>query len=240
MARFFFSAVEFIKERRFEVYVPAFYHPVLPQEMLNPKPAPLERPNPWKKVATRRRDPTPFRQLQDPNQLQRASYTIEIMLDMFRKKIEFIIANDDDIPEMFDGVDRYLESIKPDVSLGVERTVDYARLVVAWRGELYKHYYRYMKTHPTALDKLYPGEDKNKNIFALLSAVGTDADPALSIDPLLSKRNPPYDIDKTIPGGDKQQTAQQRVEDLLGISSNSGPVVDDGRDFNFEDFLRKG
>lgn len=237
MARYFLSAVEFIKNRNFEVLVPAFYHPHVPAEMLNSKPAPLERPNRFKPVATKRRLPVPFYQPIDPNQLQRASYSIEIMLDMFRKKVEFQIAHDEDIPEIFDGLDRYLLSLQQDVETGNERSIEYARLVIAWRGEVYKHYYRYMKTHPAALEKLYPNNNPTQNLLHLMSSTGIRKE-NLALDPLRAKAEPPYQVDAVTPKGpDEFQSEDSMIESSLGLSKNFN-FNDDGKDFNFDDFLK--
>lgn len=241
MAKYFLSAVEWIKERRFEVYAPAFYHPYMPKELVNPKPEPLVRATPWKRAAVFRRDTTPFRQLADPNQIQRASYTVEIMLDMFRKKIEFQIENDDDIVEILDGVDRYLVSIETDISLGNQVIVDYARLVIEWRKELYKHYFRYMNTNPTAKERLYPNQNSKQNVFYLMSQVGGVTNDLSGLDPLRKKAHPPFNLEEIIPKSmQDSKTTSQSLETEFGLSNDKqGGFIDDGRDFNFDDFLKK-
>lgn len=240
MALYYLSAVEFIKNRNFEVWVPAFYHPHMPEDMLNSKPQPVAKTNRWKMVTKNQRNPLPFQQHTDPNQMQRASYSIEIMLDMFRKKIEFQIALEDDIPEIFDGLDRYLMSIKPDVEVGVERTIEYAKLVLAWREEVYKHYYRYMQSNTNAMDRLYPNGSPTKNLVHLMSLVSGVRQETRNLDPLRARANPPYRIDAIVaplPGQRSDGTFE--LEDSLGISTST-LLNDDGRDFNFDDFLKQG
>ena len=238
MAPLFLSVVEFIKNRNFEVIVPAFYHPHMPAEMVNPKPAPLEKVNRHRMVAVNRRHSAPFNPVEDPDRLQRASYSIEIMLDMFRKKIEFQIVNQDDIPEIFDGLDRYLLSIKTDVEMGNERSVEYARLVIAWREEVYKHYYRYMKEHPAAMEKLYPNNDPTKNLLHLMSLMGGVRKDIANLDPLRARAEPPYRVDAVLPVSKSGNTAEDFMESSLGLSGGGMPLNDDGKGFDFEDFLK--
>jgi hypothetical protein len=50
MARIFLSVVEFIKQREFEVWAPEFYHPFIPQDIVNPPVVKRERANPYRMV----------------------------------------------------------------------------------------------------------------------------------------------------------------------------------------------
>lgn len=236
----YLSAVEWIKKRNFDVAVPAFYHPHLPEDMKNPKVAPLTRPHRFGMTPMKRRNPTPFRHVVDESQIQSASYSVEIMLDMFQKKIEFTIINDDDIPEIFDGLDRYLLSLKSDVEMGLEHAVVYAKLVISWRAEVYKHYYRYMQLNPTAKAALYPNNNPKDNLLNLMSMAGGIRGEKLELDPLRARAKPPYDLEKSQP---KENPGGYR-EDLdmgssLGLSAGT-ILSDDGKDFNFDDFLKRG
>lgn len=233
----YLSAVEFVKKRPFDVYVPAFYHPNMPDDLVNPSRAPLERVNRFKMVATKKRNPAPFYRPLDPHQLQRAAYTIENMLVMFNKQVEFELVNEEDVVEIFEGIDRYLETLREDIRAGSEPAVEYARLLIKWREEVYKHYYRYMMTHPTSLETLYPNNDKKQNIFALLSALNGTSQETLNLDPLRAKAKPPYEINDVKPG-EKVTNSDMDIESSLGLSKK-GIMQDDGRDFNFDDFIKR-
>lgn len=236
----YLSAVEWIKKRNFDVAVPAFYHPYLPEEMKNPKAAPLTRPHRFGMTPMRRRELTPFRQIVDESQIQSASYSVEIMLDMFQKKIEFTIINDDDIPEIFDGLDRYLLSLKADVELGLEHAVAYAKLVIRWRAEVYKHYYRYMQLNPTAKEALYPNNNPTKNLLHLMSMASGVRKEQLELDPLKARARPPYDVEGSLPK-EKVLDNQEDFEMGSSLGLSSGTILsDDGKDFNFDDFLKRG
>lgn len=241
MAQYFLSAFEYIKTKVFDVWVPEFYHPHLPEHMLDPRPAPLERVNRFRAVTTKRRSPMPFRRIEDPHQMQKASYSIEIMLDMFRKKVEFELCNEEDIVEILDGLDRYLLSLENDVKLGEERAVEYAKLVINWREEVYKNYYRYMKLNPAALEKLYPNNNPTQNLLYLMSAVSGVKKENLELDPLRARAEPPYRVEKIIPqNNDGIKVGEMEFETSLGLSKASSLLNDDGKDFNFDDFLNRG
>lgn len=234
----YLSAAEYIKKREFELSVPEFYHPHLPEDFRNPPAFKRQRPNPYQMTAVKRRHPSSFRHIVDPNQMQKASYSIEVMLDMFQKKIEFEVSNDEDFVEILDNIDRYLLTLQPEVQMGVEAVVAYARLMVSWRKEVYKHYYRYMKTHPAALEKLYPNNNTTQNLLHLFSIAGGIREGKGELDPLRAKAFPPYDIEEHQP---KDKTA---VDDEMGIESSLGlsmsnMLTDDGKGFNFEDFVGK-
>ena len=171
MAQIYLSAVDYIKNKPFDVWVPAFYHPHIPQEMVHKNAAPLGRTNPYRWTDLNRRNMTPFYQPHDASQMQRASYPIEIMLDMFQKKIEFELGSEDDVPEIFDALDRYLLSLKDNVADGNEAVIEYARLVLRWRAEMYKHYFRYMQTHPAALANLHPNNNKEQSLVRRISVI---------------------------------------------------------------------
>ena len=240
MARLYLSAHEFIKQKPFKVYVPAFYHPHLPSDIKNPVAQRAVRPNSFRMTSTGRRNPALMRQTADASQMELASFSIEIMLDMFQKKIEFELADENDLPEILDGLDWYLKSLEPDVKLGSEHYIAYARLVISWRSEVYKHYYRYMKNNPTVLESLYPNNNKTQNLLHLMSIGGGIRKENLELDPLRAKARPPYDVDTVIP---KEVVPDERddfsMENSYGIGSVN-PMTDTGKDFNFEDFLKKG
>lgn len=236
MAKYYLSSVEFIKNRPFDVYVPAFYHPHIPTEVLHPKPKPFEKVNRWRKVAVNRRDPTPFFRPLDTNQLQKASYTIEIMLDMFRKKIEFELVHEEDVVEILEEIDRYLISLRPDVELGNETIIEYVKLVMSWRKEVYKGYYRYMQLNPVALDKLYPNQDRNKNLVSLMVSIGGANSDMQELDPLRAKAKPPYDLKSSTPSSNIDIESSMSIESSFGLSTE-GIIKDDGKEFDMDDFL---
>lgn len=236
MAIHYLSAVSFIKERQFKVRVPAFYFPIVPEGMMD-TPKPLERPNPFRKVSVVKHTPMWMRQVDDPHQLQEANFTTEILLDMFRKKIEFEFIEEGDVVELFEGIDRYLMSLKPDVELGNERIIEYAKLVIDFRERLYGLYYRYMKLNPAAFEKLYPNNDPQKNLMYLMMHGGGTNVVKEDLDPLLAKRNPPYKLDKIKPiVSDNETNPEVKIENFLGTSS---VLQDTNDDFNFDDFLKK-
>ena len=241
MAVYYLSVHEYITKHPFEVLVPAFYHPHMPANMVNPKPEPLEKPNRWRKVPTKRRSLLPFNPVEDPDRLQSAKYTIEIMLDMFRKKIEFQIVHDEDVVEIFEGLDRYLISLKTDVEMGDPKITEYAKLVIAWRDEVYKHYYRYMMTHPAAKEKLYPNNDPTKNLLHLMSIASGIRKEQYNLDPLRARAEPPYRIDSIKPKEkDGSLSPEMSMESSLGLSASSTLLADDGKGFDFDDFLKRG
>jgi hypothetical protein len=237
MAGLFLSAVDYIKNKLFDVYAPAYYHPYMPEELLNPKPTPIEKTNPWRMVSKSRRCPLPFYTPIDPNMMQKASYSIEIMLEMHAKKIPFELAVEDDIVEIFMNLDRYLLSLQADVEVGEPNIVAYAQLVISWRKEVYKHFYRYMKLHPAALEQFYPGGDKKKTLGYLMSITSGTKNVEEDLDPLLALSKPPYDISQTKTG----QTSVNAGIDLEGSFGLAGGDIsqDDGRDINFDDFLKR-
>lgn len=236
----YFSAAEYIKERKFPLQVPAYYNPFIPESMVNKTPQPLEKVNTLRMVGTRRcAGPMP-RMLDDPDMLQRADYSIEIMVDMFKRKVVFHLMQSFDIVEILDGIDRYLLSLQHDVESGDERAIAYGKLMIAFREEIYKHYFRYMKTNPTALAKLYPNENLNKNFHTLLSAFSHGREDLQNLDPLKAKAFPPYTIED--PKDSKVDTfdANADTEISLGISAANKLLSDDGKSFDFEDFLKRG
>jgi hypothetical protein len=236
----YLSPVEFIKNRPFELYVPAFFHPHIPDDMKNPTLAPMERVNRFRMVPVRRKNTTPFRHVFDPHQRQRAAYPIEVMLEMFQKQIEFEHVYDEDVVEVFEGIDRYLVSLRDDVIAGSEKVITYVRFLLRFREEVYKHYYRYMMSNPTSLASLYPNNDTKKNIFALLSALSGTSKETFNLDPLRAKGIPPLDLNALMPKEKTEDKADGDLERSYGIGSGKAMVADDSRDFNFEDFLKKG
>lgn len=239
MAFHYLSAAAFIKERQFRVRVPAFYFPLLPEGVIENKPQSLEKPNPFRKVSTVRHHPQYLRNMIDPDALQEANFTTEILLDMFRKKIDFEFIVEDDVVELFEGLDRYLISLKPDVETGNEHITNYARLVIDFRERLYGLYYRYMKLNPAAFEKLYPNNNPKENLMYLMMQGGGTNIKSGEWDPLLAKRNPPYTINKIKPVSNiSQDTQEVKIESYLGPSSTNN-FEDSNDDFNFDDFLKR-
>lgn len=234
----FISAVDYIKNRLFEVEVPAFYHPHMPEEMVNPPEYKKPKINRFRMTAVNPRPPILSRPVFDPNQLQRAKYSIEVMLDMFNKQIEFSLVQTFDVVEILENLDRYLLSLKADVDARDPKITEYAKLVIRYRAEVYKHYYRYMKLNPTALATLYPNNDPTKNIFSLIGGLGTARDVA-NLDPLKAKAFPPYEIHDGSES-EAEPSAEMLMETSLGISKVNALLSDDGKNFSIDDFLKRG
>lgn len=235
MAIHYLSSAEYFRKRTFDVLVPAYYHSHIPEEMKTGRREALARVNRFKMVSTRQREPTPFYQPRDPYSWQHAQYTLEIMVDMFYKKVVYQLTHDEDIVEILDEVDRYLITLQTDVETNNRTIVEYVKIVLQWREELYKHYYRYMRQHPEALARLYPNEDPTKNIFHLMSSIGLPKTKHQETDPLKRKAHPPYTLDelKPLPG-----KTTEAYEDLMGISMDNNPLAAE-ENFNFDDFLAK-
>lgn len=235
MAILYLSAADSFKKKLYDVSVPAYYQPHLPPDFVKKPHQPRPKINRLTMTPVNKRMEAPFYQPLDPHQMERASYSIERMIDMHEKHVTFTIINDYDLPSILTEIDDYLLSLKEDVRLGVDEAVNYARLVVKFRKEIYKDYYRYMKTNPTALEELYPGYSIENNLFAVLGQVNQGMH---DIDPLRTKQHPPYDIDQLIPKSEGHETKAESFGKTLGISANH-LLEDDGRDFNFQDFLGK-
>lgn len=227
------SALMFIQQRLFDVYVPAFYQPNLPEEFLNTEPFRREKANPHKRVAINALHPTPFITPDDPDQLSVAAFCLETLFDMHLKRIGFEFVNEDDIVEMFDGVDRYLLSLKPCIETNDSAAIEYAKIVLDFRKELYKLYFRYMKTHPAALEGLYPERNKDTNLMSLMAIVSGPNVPK-AYDPLQAKRHPPI---KLTEDGEPKPETKIEIEVSYGISQDLGHDVDDVSNFNLDGFL---
>jgi hypothetical protein len=239
MAQYFFSAVEYLKKQTFELLVPSHYHACVNSAGLYVKPAPLEKPNPWRSVSTNRLSAAPFNPLEDTERLQSARYSTETMIDMVQRKVEFQIVNQNDIPLIFDGVDRYLLSLENDVSMGCEIAVPYARKVIEFRDILYKFYYKYMMENPTAKETLYTNNNADTNLFSMLSTLNSGNTAFKNLDPLIAKRSPPYDIDKTVPQEEKVSAEPEGVDVAFGLAAVTQPLRKQD-DFDFTAFLRGG
>lgn len=233
-------AVDHIKKRLFEVEVPAFYHPNMPANIVNPPPRVREKLVPGKIRKTGLNGIIALPPTVDPHQLQRASYSIETMLDMFNRKIEFALIQTFDIVEVLESLDRYLLSIKHDVEAGNQQITDYAKLVVRWRGEVYKHYYRYMKLNPAALARLHANNDPNKNFFSLMSAITGNDENVKRMDPLRAMAYPPYPVG-TETANAKTETPEVIMETSFGLpnSAVNKLLSGDGDKFDFDDFLNR-
>ncbi len=238
MGIFYVHPADFIRERRFEVLAPSYYHPHISSDVLlggveKPK---QERVNPYRFVTVgRQTPPRPSMVLpgQHADQHQHCYYTAEIMVDMFRKRIPFDIVHDVDIVELMDGVDRYLVSLKADIQAEVVEAIEYTRLLLAWREQLYKHYFRYMKTHPTAMEELYPNFDKQNNIFSLLLAVGSLGIEETNLDPLKARQTPPVTLDIRASKTSTEITqteAEQEITNPFASAHNEK--------FDLQDFLK--
>jgi hypothetical protein len=235
MVMYYVRAVDFIKEQRFEVRAPAFYHPNVSSQNAQLTPPKRQRANPFNFVAVNHLNPAPFRVNVDPDVFQNCSYTVEIMLDMFQKQIPFEVVEDKDIVHIFDGLDRYLLSIQPNVEAGDEHSTTYARLVVSWRDEVFKHYYRFLKLNPLAMDELYPNNNSVENIFTLMARINGLNYDQYKHDPLMMRKRPPYEIDKVAPlastVGDKSNF---EIREAFNLNGGKG---EDGVGFDVQGFL---
>lgn len=234
-------AIDHIKQRLFEVEVPAFYHPFMPAEIVNPQKPVKQKLVPGVRVKTGLNGMIVLPPVVDPNQLQRANYSIEVMLDMFNRKIEFGLVQTFDIVEILESLDRYLISIQHDVEAGNKKTIEYAKLVISWRAEVYKHYYRYMKLNPAAEARLYPNNDPNKNIFSIMAAIGGNSEDLGKMDPLKAKSFPPYAIDG-IKQNDKSESPAVIMETSYGLPQSAINKMLSGEDtkFDLNEFLKRG
>lgn len=232
--RVYISQVDYIKYHLFDVFVPAYFQTAIPEHMKDPTPKPLGRVNPFRMTDINRMSNVPLYQPFDPHQIQSARYSIEIMLEMHAKKVEFELGIESDIVLILDALDKYLLTLTEDIRGGHEYAIAYARLVVSFREEVYKLYYRYMKLNPGVMDNLYPKQDKTKTLNHLLMAVG--GEDLNTLDPLRARMKPPIDIDSLLPKNNQPLTIEN-LEGSLGIPK-SGAFVDDGKDFKIDEFLQ--
>lgn len=237
MGRIYLKPVDFITDEKFDVWVPAYYDPTRPPEMIATKPKPFEKTNRFRLVSKSRRSNEPFYKPYAEDQPQLMSMSIEDMLKMHYRKVNFELVKEPDIVEIFEGLDRYLISLKVDVEMGSERIIEYVKLCLDWRKEVYKHYYRYMELNPAAKEKLYPNSDPTKNIFHIMTLVSGLNEETYKLDPLKARRDPPYEVEAIKPK-EELPSADAIIESSYGLSTES-PILDDGKDFDFENFIGK-
>ena len=236
MSGLYISALDTIKHKTFHVAVPAYYKPFMTEEMKNPKPKPLEKVNTFRAVYTTQHNPDPYYKPIDHNQLEFGLFTIEIMVDMFKKKVEFQIIYPETVIEIFDTLDRYLITLEDDVRRGEENIITYARLVVGLREKLFVHYFRYMKTNPAALEKLYVNNDPKKGLDSVVNGLGIRDNNKVEYDPLMAKKLPPFNIEAIRPKAVNESNLSQ-FEKTLGLPTGK-PSGDDISTFDFETFMR--
>lgn len=235
----YLRAIDHIRKKLYELEVPAYYHPHMPDEIMNPKKPVREKLAPGKKVKRGLQGVHMVRTLDDPHMVQRAAYSIETMIDMHRKKVEFAFARAFDAVDVFNALDRYLLSLQSDVESGNQAVREYAKLVIAFRADTYKLYYAYMKRNPAALETLYQNFSPDKNFFAIMSLISGGAEDVSQLDPLKAKAYPPYPIDDAKPKSD-EPSVEESFEASYGVSSAANKfLTDDGKSFNFEDFLNR-
>jgi len=232
MSRYFAHAEEHIRERLYDVWIPAFYHPNVPADMFDDPVPSKEAVNKFTKVLMGTRLPIPMVHTPDPEQMQKSSQPIEVMIDMHRRKIEFELFQFSDIVDIFDSLDRYLYSLQSKIEAGDERCTKYALHVLSFREKAFIHYFRFMQENPLAKEKLYPNNSTKNNIFSLMVGMGGDAD---ELDPLRARRNPPFAIKPK----ERHELAvgDAGFVDGLGISQ-SHVLLDDGKGLDLESFLK--
>lgn len=233
----YLNAEEQFKKEPYDVWVPAYYSPHMPRELIEPMIPKREKANPRYKTPINFRNPTPFRSLDEPNKLELAAFSLEIIVEMFTKQIEFTLMREDDVPKIMDALDRYLLHIENHVRQGVQEFVDYARLVIAFREAHYLHYFRFMKTHPAAERALHIGGDPSKNILYLLSVANRTKVESRSLDPLLARREPPYQIDRITPRSDAASSVDD-MDRFGGMAADDTPLGAVTK-FDMDDFLKR-
>lgn len=243
MAHLWLTPLAFIQERPFDVHVPAYYYPNLPDAIKHPQPFKRERPSPGRRVAVHQRPSIPLYAPHDPGRMQKASFSCQIMIEMFVKQVEFELAHEEDTVEIIDGLDRYLESLRRDIELGDETCTTYAQYVINWRKEVYKHFYRVMMTNPAAREKLYPNGSPNKNLLSIIARVNSFDTTVAKLEPLVAMAHPPYEIDQIKPNTQRESvvSGSTTMEGSLGLpTERSYSVLEDtGKDFNIKDFLNR-
>lgn len=237
-AVFYLDPLEFIQKREFEMVVPAFYHPHMPREIIDPPKFRRQRPNLYTKVPTRSVSVGQFRHVEDPNRMQRTAHSIEVMVDMHLKKIEFELVDQTDVVYILDAIDRYWLSRTEYVRNNDQPTIEYLRKMGSFREKVYHHYYRYMKTHPDALDRLYPNDSATGNLLHIMSLTtgSTSEEHQFKLDPLRAKSKPPFEIEDLLP-----RTAVKEEDDYSGMAAglglSTGDLLKDDGKFDFNSFL---
>jgi hypothetical protein len=238
MAIHYFSAYEEFTQKRFEMFVPAYFEPNMPKEFSTPIRGRLPRPQQFKPVPTRRRDPTPFYQPEDPDQKQKANYPVEMMVEMFTKKVQFELLRDEDTVPVMSVVDRYLVSLQTDLEMGHEGIIAYVRLILPFRAALYKHYYRYMYNNPAARDGLYIGNDSNNTLASMLAIIGGAPSNIPETDPIKAMSFPPVDPDAASKKVDVTSDAgMASMESSFGLSMANVVHTNNMSDFDLDAFL---
>ena len=237
MPRFYATPHDNVNYRLFPLWAPAFFDPDITVEDLIKKKTTRPVLNQYFMVSRQRAPERQRFQSTDPNEMQSASFSIWTMLKMHRYQVPFQLKNEADIVDILDGIDSYALSLKPDVVLGHETITAVVRLLFDWRVEVFKHYFRYIKTHPAALEQLYPNGTKDENIFAMLSDFSYKEEEKIALDPLRVRLKPPYDVDKTIPHS-QRPVAEKTFEEQLGIN---GQIVTphDPFKFDFDEFMKE-
>jgi hypothetical protein len=233
----FFSESLQLQKRMFKVFAPAFYHPYMPFEVMNPPKKPREKPNPYRKVATRPEPTMPMRHLHDPDQMQECFYPIEVMIDMYSKKINFELANEADVVTILDAMDRYLYSARPNISANDAQVIEFVTHILNFRKEIVKHFYRYMMTHPVAAAQYYPNQSKTQNIFHALTRIHVGTEEIQQLDPIRARMKAPYELsDFLVPEAAKDFSDLNSFEISMGIMKDT-LSKDDDASLNLIDFI---
>ena len=238
MAMYYLSSIDEIKNRLFDVSIPGDYNPHIPKDILYPIIEPKPKINTFRMTPVHRRPNIPVVVLGDSTATQKASLSIETLVEMYSKKIDFMLYNEEDIIRIFDAIDRYFLVMRDDVELGNEDVINYLKIMLRFREIVYKLYFRYMKTNQGALERIYPNHDSKRNILSMMASLSLSGTPGSNVDPLVARANPPYSIDNIKPRTDTERELENSIECSLGIPTG-GFTADDGKDFDFDNFLNR-
>ncbi len=238
MSHIFLDAADFIKNKNFEVLVPSYYKPYVTSEDITPKPLRRNKPDKLRMTPLFDYQPVVHYVHENPDHLEAGLFSIEIMMDMFERKVVFTIMNDKDTVDILDGIDRYMEAMYYDVSIGRDDVVNFIRKMVEFRNEIYKHYYRYMKMNPTAEERLHPNHSRTENVLSMINNLGLSSNQNYQeTDPLKLRANPIYNVDDVIPKeiGKNSDNDFHRTFGLPETKTTNDEIIG----IDFSDFLKR-
>lgn len=225
----YFSPSEYIRKQPFDITVPAYYNPNLPPDLVKQEKVDRQFDSMGRRWLRARPAGLGY-VAPDPDSVVRVSHTIENMLNLFRRKIPFSYRYPDDVVYIFDAIDAYLESVKPDVQMNDSTIIEYVKHLLEWRAELYKLYFTYMMTHPTAREALYKGSSEKASLGALLVRVGAIRENF--DDPVRRRKNPPYFIEQFKPV--EKTSDDDDASDIASMYGIPTAKVDADEDFKFD------
>lgn len=178
MAKIYLSAAQLINEKPFALLVPRSYQPNMPESFLSGK-------------------VQPFLKYDSPDEPQRAMYPIKYMIDMCDMQIRFTILKDEDVCDIFDVIDDYLDSIREDINLGDPGIIAYARRVLNFRAELYKKFFYVCNKHPQYKNRYFQNGKDNRCFSTYMAMVSLSNDAGgreVDADPIFMMRYPPVTL----------------------------------------------